>query len=199
MTNTPTLDDQIAALLRAGSTQQAIEQQLHISGRRVRRVRTEREIPMPPGPGRNKRSPDEVAAAVARAVEMLRAGITYRTVRAETRLSFNRITTLRREHHIPLPPPHARGRRHRTLEEAYALYAQPEPDGHVIWTGPRAGRALMLLADGRRYNARAVAFRKHHGRDPQGRLSRIGQTCTDNRCIAGAHHADALIRTGATP
>ncbi|XUL91021.1 hypothetical protein ACQ86D_33970 [Streptomyces galilaeus] len=193
MTTPVTLDDQIAALLRAGTTYQRIAEQLHVGTRRVWAVRVARGIPLPPE--RAKRSRAEVAAQFPRAVELLRAGASYEDIRAETRLTLNRIAELRRQHKIPTPRAHLGASQRFTVDQAFARYAQPGPEGHLIWTGPVSGRSLDLLAGGRKYNARVVAFQRHYGREPEGRLWR---TCKNTACIAGAHHTDLTIRTGAT-
>lgn len=195
-TTSAELDDQVAVLLHAGATYRTICRQLEIGYYRVQRVRAERQIPLPIA--RTRRSPQELKALEERVVAILRAGATYREVREATRFSLNRISSLRRQHSIPVPDrSRERGaKQRRTVDEAFDLYTRPTPDGHLLWTGPRSGRGVDLLAEGRKHNARAVAFQRHHGREPEGRIWRARE-CDEPCCIAGAHHTDQLIRHGA--
>ncbi|MFI5880846.1 hypothetical protein [Streptomyces sp. NPDC051554] len=183
------LEDRIAAMLQAGATCDAVAQELNVGYIRIRRVRTERHIPVPPE--RAKRTRAELDVLEDQAVAILRDGASYDEVRSKFRLSPNRIAQLRKRHRIPVPSYDKQAGQRRTVDEAFALYAQDTAGEHVLWTGPRSGRSADLLAAGRRHNARHVAFRKHHGRDPQGRVWR---TCDEPGCIAGAHHTDHLIR-----
>lgn len=186
---TKALDDQIAAMLEAGATGQAVAHRLNVGYVRIQRIRTERHIPL--APGRAKRTRAELKAIDAQAVAILRDGASYQEVRSKLRLSPNQISHLRKTHKIPVPARDPQAGQRRTVDEAFALYARLTADGHVVWTGPRSGRSPDLLAVGGRHNARHVAFRKHHGRDPQGRVWR---TCDEPGCIAGAHHTDQIIR-----
>jgi uncharacterized protein YerC len=182
----------VAAMLRAGATQAQISKELDVSTYTVRRTREVLGIPIPAE--RRQRTRAEVAAAEELAVAMLKAGATYQVIYAETRLAKARICGLRRAHDIPVPATnHVSAQQRLTVDEAFNRHAQPTPDGgHLVWTGPRSGRgAIDLTAGGRRYNGRAVAFKRHHGRDPEGRLKR---TCELPGCIAGAHHTDRRIR-----
>ena len=192
-TDWKTLDDQVAALLETGATYRTITRQLNVGHHRIRRVRAERNILLPPD--RDKRSAQELSDMDARAVAMLQAGATYWQVREATRLGLNRISGLRKHHGIPVPDRDRNARQRRTIEETFALYTRPTPDGHLLWAGPRSGRGVDLLAEGRKYNARAIAFEKDHGRPPQGRIWRM-RACREPDCIAGAHHTDQLIRHG---
>ncbi|WP_086746088.1 hypothetical protein [Streptomyces scabiei] len=180
----------IAELLRAGATYHQISDRLQVSVSVVRRTRLALGIPVPPE--RAKRSRAELAAIDAQAVAMLRAGATYAQIHRRLRLGLNRISHLRRQHDIPVPHRDRQPPRRFTIDEAFTRYALPTPDGgHLIWTGPRSGRGYDLIASGRTHNARAVAFRKHHGRDPKGQTRR---TCDQTDCIAGAHLTDRSIR-----
>ncbi|WP_406262532.1 Trp family transcriptional regulator [Streptomyces chartreusis] len=180
----------VAELLRAGATHAEIKQQLHVSGRTITRTRKALHIPQPTR--RAKRNRAELAALEDQAVTMLRAKATYTEVHAITRLSPNRISELRKQHAIPVPTGRdTAARRRRTIEEAFALHTQPTDGGHLLWTGPRSGRTPDLRADGGKHNPRTVAFRRHHGREPEGNLKR---TCEQPDCIAGAHLTDRRIR-----
>lgn len=183
-------DDQVAALLATGATYAQITQQLEVSTHTIARVLRERRIPRPPG-RMMKRRPDAIRAAEAEALRMLRAGATTREIRDATRTGLNRIAALRRAHGLPVPGPRPQPDR-LTIEQTFDLYAKPTTDGdHLVWTGPVSGRGLDLLAEGLRLNARAVGFRRHHGRDPHGYLRR---TCDLPDCVHGAHHTDRTIR-----
>lgn len=181
-------DDKIAALLTQGATVHRIEDELHVSSNRIKRVRLERDIPLPPG--RAKRPKTEIDASERQAIRMLREGATRREIQAATRISPNRIGQLRQKHDIPVPK---RSQRQPglTVDEAFARHTTPTDDGHLMWTGPRSGRTLKITINGTTHNARHIAFRKHHGRDP---VAYAYRTCCVIGCIAGAHHADQTIR-----
>lgn len=95
------LDDEIAAMLRTSATHQDIVNTLAVGHNRVVRVRAERDIPLPPG--RAKRTRAELEALAQQAIAMLRAGATYKQIRAATRLDVHRICALRKQHNIPVP------------------------------------------------------------------------------------------------
>ena len=182
----------VAAMLRNGATFDEIKQQLHVSGHTIARVRDVLGIPVPAD--RAKRTRAELAVLEDQAVVMLRNGATYAEIYNALRLQPNRIAQLRKAHNIPVPDRDHGATQRRTVEEAFALYTQPSPEGgHLLWTGPRRGRTAELSASGRRYNARTVAFTKHHGREPEGRLRRTTD-CSHPDCIAGAHLTDHRIR-----
>ncbi|MGW3417034.1 hypothetical protein [Streptomyces phaeochromogenes] len=122
-------------------------------------------------------------------VALLRTGLSTREIRDQTRADYGRIAYIRRRHKIPVPkyrPPT------RTIAEGLALHTEHDGDGHLRWTGPMRGRTPMLFAEGERYNARAVVFRRHWNREPTGY---IRTTCELGGCIAGAHLADDMART----
>ncbi|MBD0837390.1 Trp family transcriptional regulator [Streptomyces sp. TRM68416] len=182
--------DDVAALLHAGHTYRQIMRELGVSNHTIIRTRRTLDIPLPPG--RAKHTPAERAAIDAQALVLLRAGATTQEIRSTLRISPNRICHLRKQHHIPVPHRDVWAGQRRTIDEAFTLHTRPTASGgHLLWTGPRSGRGLDLIASGRKHNARHIAFHKHHGREPQGRVWR---TCNQPDCIAGAHHTDALIR-----
>lgn len=182
--------DDVAAMLRDGATYHQIAAQLNVSVSLVRRTRLVLNIPLPPE--RAKRSRAELAAIDDKALAMLRAGATYAQIHRRLRLGLNRISHLRKQHDIPVPHRDREPPRRFTIDQAFTRYALPTPDGgHLIWTGPRSGRGYDLIASGRKYNARAIAFQRHHGRDPDGQTRR---TCDQPDCIAGAHLTDRRIR-----
>ncbi|MFE9923292.1 hypothetical protein ACFYQA_17405 [Streptomyces sp. NPDC005774] len=186
-----TRDDQIAALLEAGATYQEVQQQLHVRYGTARRVRDDRRIPT--RPGRAKRTRAELDALEVTVIAMLLTGATAQEIYDTTRISPNHIVRLRRELKIPLPERDRGANTRLTLAQAYARHTVPADGGHVLWTGPRNGRGLLLIASGRNYNARHIAFRKHYGRDPDGSVRRR-PTCDQPACIAGAHQTDRTIR-----
>lgn len=189
------LDDQVAGLLEAGATYAQIRKQLQVSNGTIRRVRIERHVALPPG--RAKRTRAQIDEAEQQALTMLHDGATVEQIYKTTRISLNVIARLRRDAGLPRPTYNNPTQR-LTLDEAFTRYALPTTEGdHLLWTGPHSGRSLDLLAEGRRYNARHIGFRKHHGRDPEGRVWRT-RTCDLPDCIAGAHHTDQLIRQANT-
>ncbi|EPD63156.1 hypothetical protein [Streptomyces sp. HGB0020] len=180
----------VAELLRAGATYAEIKRQLGVGGAVIKQTRAALDIPVPPG--RAKRTRAELDAIEREVLAMLRAGASYAEIYKRFRFNRNRVAELRRLHKIPLPDRDHHASRRRSIDDAFTLYALPSTTGdHLIWTGPRSRRGVDLIADGRKHNARAVAFTKHHGREPEGRLRR---TCDVPDCIAGAHHTDRRIR-----
>ncbi|MFE6282454.1 hypothetical protein [Streptomyces sp. NPDC057877] len=180
----------VAAMLRAGATHAQIIEQLGVSSHTI--VRTRRALNIPVPPGRAKRTSAELAALDDQAVTMLQGGATYEEIHRLLGLGHNRVSDLRKQHKIPVPHRDRNATQRLTVDEQFARYAIPtSTGGHLLWTGPHSGRGLDLIASGRKHNARHVAFAKHHGRDPDGRVRR---TCELPDCIAGAHHTDHRIR-----
>ncbi|MGW5123002.1 Trp family transcriptional regulator [Streptomyces sp. NPDC004069] len=182
--------EDVAALLRAGATYRAIHQQLGVSHGLISKTRTFYKIPVPRRIGPRGA---ELRAATERrypqVVAMLRAGATHRQITAATGATTPTITRVRRILDIPVPVGHMRTAR--TIAQGLALYVEPYGDDHARWTGPRADDSPQLWASGRRYNARHETFRAHHGRPPVGS---VRASCTERRCIAGAHLTDQTIR-----
>jgi uncharacterized protein YerC len=183
------LREDVAAMLRDGATYDAIRQQLGVSTHQISATRKAYRITYTTGPGR-RITPDERPLLEQQVCELARAGATYAQIEAAAGISAPTILAIRSKHGLPKP---ARGRRNtgRPLAEALALYTHTDSHGHLHWTGPYAGRAPALSAQGRRYNARHVTFRAHHGRDPVGYVL---NTCLVTDCIAGAHLNDKTIR-----
>jgi len=73
-----------------------------------------------------------------------------------------------------------------TPEEAVKARSEKVRGGHVEWSG-----SPYLKVRGVRYTAKQFSFKEAHGRAPVGRVI---ATCDHPRCIAGAHHTDAVIR-----
>lgn len=126
--------------------------------------------------------------------DLIRAKLTTRQIRQLTGADYGRIARVRRDYGLPVlthtPPPM------RTIDEALAQYAEPHGDGHIRWTGPMRGRGPIFEAEGIRYSARAVIFRRHYHR---AHLGYIRTTCTVPGCIAGPHLADTISRVTTDP
>ncbi|MFD5251309.1 helix-turn-helix domain-containing protein [Streptomyces bobili] len=186
----------IAAMLRAGTSDRQIKAELHVDQATITATRRALRIdPVRPAPltqlGLDARRAT-AQAREARIVAMLRAGATIPQIRADTGCSRHTIARVRRAHGLPSPPP---VRPRTSIAEALACYVQPYGDDHARWTGPTSKNRDIgqpqLYAEGRRYNARHEIFRAHHGRAPEGR---VRTTCTEPRCIAGPHLADDIHR-----
>jgi uncharacterized protein YerC len=187
------LTEQIAAMLRAGATYRAIRAELGVGQATIAKTRAALGIPTPPGRTRRRKG---AADADARIAAMLRAGATYRAIRAELGVCGQRITRVRVSERIPLPDARP-GRRPygvRTPEQTLAHYSQPTPDGHTHWTGPTDGTKPKLWHGPNALNPLRVAFRLHHGREPQGHVRPGANGCDDPACITGAHLTDRTIR-----
>lgn len=180
----------VANLLRQGATYRTIAQQLGVSTHVVSATRKAYNIPLPTGPGYRPK-PEERLRLTERVAALLRQGATYKAIRAEVGVSQPTILRIRRASNIPLT--RRAPRPGRTISETLALYAEAYGDGHVRWTGPHAGRTPKLYAQGRCYNARHIAFRTQHGRDPVGYVL---THCPKSGCMAGPHLTDALMRGG---
>ncbi|MEU9400589.1 hypothetical protein [Streptomyces sp. NPDC048242] len=181
--------EDVAALLRAGATYQQIRDQLRVSTNVIAATRRAYSIPTAKGYG-YRPTPEKRGENERQALCLLLAGATIKEVAARVGISGPTIVKLRRD--AGLPPSGNRGKPPtRTVRQTLALYCEPYGDGHVRWTGPRAGRGLLLMAQGRRRNARRVLFARHHGRRPSGYVM---PTCGEPDCTAGAHLADAVMR-----
>ncbi|MFG3276190.1 hypothetical protein [Streptomyces luteogriseus] len=79
-----------------------------------------------------------------------------------------------------------------SIEDAYRAHAVPRKDGHVEWTGLRTGGHAPMVKHCRSMeSAYRVAFRLHHGRDPEGL---VYPACGTEGCVAGAHVEDTVMR-----
>lgn len=188
---TPVRDD-VAAMLRQGATYRQIMAELHVGHATIRATREALADELPPTRAKRRRA--ELDALEPRAIAMLREGATYQQIRRKLGLGLNHISRLRTQHNIPVPDrDHSSAQPHRrSIDEAFTHYTLPTTTGgHLLWTGPRSGRGVDLIASGRKHNARHIAFQKHHGREPEGRVWR---TCDQPACIAGTHHTDKTIR-----
>ncbi|GGS81751.1 hypothetical protein [Streptomyces griseoviridis] len=130
------------------------------------------------------------AATRQRIEVLLRQGVAHTEI--ARRLGVNR-KTVRKLHDALGLPARRRVRRpsHTSPEDAFRAHTRLSTGGHVLWTGYADG-ALPIVCHGTvKTPAPRIAFRLHHGRDPEGRLTR---TCDMPGCVAGAHYADRLIR-----
>jgi hypothetical protein len=78
-----------------------------------------------------------------------------------------------------------------TLEEAFRHHAEPVDGGHVRWTGSTSHKTPSVWFSGSTYSAYKVAFRLHHGREPEGLVT---PACGMPGCVAGAHVEDRPMR-----
>lgn len=184
------LTEQIAAMLREGATYAAIRERHGVGHATIAKTRNTFGIPTPPGrTGRRKGAADTDARIAA----MLRAGATYAAIREQLGVCGQRINGIRVRESIPLPD-NRPGRRPygvRTPEQTLTHYSQPTPDGHTHWTGPTSEGKPKLWHGPRALNPLRLAFRLHHGREPQGH---VRPSCVDPHCITGAHLADRRLR-----
>jgi uncharacterized protein YerC len=188
-TRTPQPRADVAELLAQGATYRTIRQLLGVSGHVISATRKAHNIPVPAGPGRRP-TPEERTHLTQRVTELLRQGATYKAISAEVGISQPTILRIRLASGTPLTRRDPRPGR--TIAETMALYAEAHGDGHVRWTGPYAGRTPKLYANGRCYNARHVAFRSHHGRNPVGYVL---TDCPETGCMAGPHLTDLPMRS----
>ncbi|MDX3248820.1 hypothetical protein [Streptomyces sp. ME18-1-4] len=82
-------------------------------------------------------------------------------------------------------------RRPASMEEAFARHAKPADDGHVQWTGSMSHTTPTVWCGTTTYSAYKIAFRLHHGRDPEGVVT---SSCDMPGCVAGAHVEDRPMR-----
>ncbi|MEV5659828.1 hypothetical protein [Streptomyces flaveolus] len=141
--------------------------------------------------------PDEQEArrrarqATRRRIEArLRADVPHVDIARQLGVSRETVRGVHRALGLPARP-RGRGPAHASLEDAFRAHTTPDADGHVKWTGYRDG-VLPIVCHGRvKVPAPRVAFQLHHGRDPEGRLTR---TCDVPGCVAGAHYTDRPMR-----
>lgn len=78
-----------------------------------------------------------------------------------------------------------------SLEEAFQQHIEQVADGHVRWTGSTCHSTPVVWFNGSTYSAYKVAFRVHHGREPEGTVT---SACTMPHCVAGTHVEDRPMR-----
>lgn len=99
----------------------------------------------------------------------------------------------------PLAPSRGRGVRARpaaSWEDAFAQHTVAVEGGHLHWTGATSGGSgtPVVAFGGQVDTAYRLAFRWHHGREPEGY---VRPTCAYPRCLVGGHLADRAMRDGA--
>jgi hypothetical protein len=87
------------------------------------------------------------------------------------------------------PRPHRQ--RPQSLEEAFRIHAELLDDGHVRWLGGTSHSTPRVWFGGTTYSAYRIAFRIHHGRDPEGQAR---PSCDVPLCVAGSHIEDRPMR-----
>ncbi|MGX1116356.1 hypothetical protein RKD37_001719 [Streptomyces ambofaciens] len=121
---------------------------------------------------------------------LLRDGTPHQDIARQLHVSRKTVSAAHRALNLPARV-RGGGAPHATLADAFHAHTEPGDGGHVRWTGYLDGTLPIVCHNGRRTPAPRVAFRLHHGRPAEGRLSR---TCDMPGCVAGAHYADRRIR-----
>ncbi|WP_208630316.1 hypothetical protein, partial [Amycolatopsis kentuckyensis] len=118
--------EDVAAMLRAGATYRQVHTELGVGQATIAATRKAYGIPLPPGRRGHSRRGAQAAQVEARVAELLRAGATYATIRAELHVSALMIARVRREHEIPAAPGRRAGRADpRDPEQTLAHHSQP--------------------------------------------------------------------------
>ncbi|SEC02497.1 hypothetical protein SAMN04490357_0991 [Streptomyces misionensis] len=78
-----------------------------------------------------------------------------------------------------------------SLEDAFRLRTKPTSGGHVCWTGSFNNSTPSLRFQHVNHSPYRIAFRLHHGRDPEGQAK---PACGMPHCVAGAHLEDRPMR-----
>ncbi|MEU7416752.1 hypothetical protein [Streptomyces antibioticus] len=77
------------------------------------------------------------------------------------------------------------------LDDCWRTHTRLVEGGHVEWTGQRREGAPVLTWQNRSHQARRIAFRMGHGREPEGRVK---AGCNFPDCVAPDHMEDARLR-----
>ncbi|WP_406178101.1 hypothetical protein [Streptomyces canus] len=124
-------------------------------------------------------------------VLLAKEDVSNRAVAQRLGISDRRVDEVRKR--IGLPS-YVRGRRavYRSWKEAFTAQSEPVEGGHRRWTGTREkGGTPVVRHRTSIQTAYRVAFRLHHGREPDGYLSR---SCEIPGCVAGEHQLDRVMR-----
>ena len=78
-----------------------------------------------------------------------------------------------------------------SFEDVFHTHLEEADGGHVRWTGPVLDRTPAVRFDGRLQSAYRVAFRLHHGREPEGLAM---PACDVPLCVAGGCLDDRPMR-----
>lgn len=127
--------------------------------------------------------------ANAEMAALLREGLANHVIARQLHTSPNRVQKVREALGIPnlaLGP-----RPSSSPEELFAARTEPQPGGHLKWTGTNSNGSLKFRWRDRHYSATAVAFRIRTGRDPVGRAR---TSCDMPHCVAPAHVSDQAER-----
>ncbi|WP_434593466.1 hypothetical protein [Streptomyces sp. A5-4] len=93
-----------------------------------------------------------------------------------------------------LVPVRARPSPATSWEDAFAQRTVAVEGGHVHWSGAIGNRGTPVVAwRSQVETAYRLAFRWHHGREPEGN---VRPTCGYPCCVAGGHLADRRLREG---
>lgn len=129
-------------------------------------------------------------AGVPRAdiIALLREGHSDRYIGRTLRTNPKRVGRIRAEAELP----RAETVSTVTLNQKWATFTQPTPDGHLAWTGYlRQGTCPVLKYRGEHYTARRVAFLIAHKREPVGRVL---AGCDWPPCVHPNHVEDQAMR-----
>ncbi|MER6534363.1 hypothetical protein ABT215_11230 [Streptomyces sp900105755] len=131
-----------------------------------------------------------MTAVRADVAELLAAGYGDRTIARQLAVSIGSVTRARTLLGVKAA---RRGiKQAGTVEDLFWRRTQPADDGHLLWTGSRTTKGTPVLKWGGRsgdsYTAYRIAYRIHHGHDPQGTCY---PACEQPGCVAPSHIADS--------
>ncbi|MEU2510518.1 WhiB family transcriptional regulator [Streptomyces syringium] len=107
-------------------------------------------------------------------------------------LRVDRTTVIWTREQLGLPKSRAGRKAASSIEELFYQRVEHLDDGHLRWTGYRCKQGVPKLRyEGRTSTAYRVAFRIHHGRDPEGRCA---PACELKGCVAPGHVDDDSTR-----
>lgn len=136
--------------------------------------------------------PGPAGASRADIIALLAEGHSDRYIGRTVHTHTMRVAAIRRELDLPAYQPKPA----LTIEERWAVHAQPVPGGHMRWTGSHRDGMPSLVYRQRGYSARRIAFQIANGRQPVGRVL---PGCDYGWCVAPqcatdepARRADAL-------
>ncbi|MGA4896714.1 WhiB family transcriptional regulator [Streptomyces griseoincarnatus] len=148
-------------------------------------------VPAPRLPYGSRYTPEQRAVYERLVVEELRAGASYSQIMERIGVTAPTIVRIRLKYGLPRSS-NTGARAPRPRAQVLAESTEAYGDGHTRWTGPVAGRSLVLHAEGLRLNPRRVLFEQHHGRPPVGP---VRSKCGEQQCITGAHLTDHTLRS----
>ncbi|MER6632274.1 hypothetical protein ABT301_29340 [Streptomyces sp. NPDC000987] len=122
---------------------------------------------------------------------LLAGDVSNRAVAQKLGIDDRRVDQVRKRAGLPR---YMRGRRptYSSWEEAFTAQSEPVEGGHRRWTGTREKCGTPVVRhQATIQTAYRVAFRLHHGHDPEGHLTR---SCDIPGCVAGEHQQDRTMR-----